>query len=100
MDVVVVPFLTVLRLVISLYTWVVIGAVVVTWLYALRILNTGSPIVDTISSVLFRVTDPVLAHIRRFLPNLSGVDLSPVILLFALYFADIFLVRLLMRFSF
>lgn len=99
MDVILGPLLGVLMMAVNLYTYIVIGSVIFSWLYSFRILNPGNPVVDGIGGVLFRLTDPILSYFRRFLPNLSGLDLSPVVLLFVLYFLGNMLARLAMRFS-
>jgi len=75
--------------VISLYTWLVIGQIVISWLIQFGIVNARQPFVMQISEFLFRVTEPVLGPIRRRLPDLGGIDISPVILLIGLYFIRI-----------
>jgi YggT family protein len=72
--------------VISLYTWLVIGQIVISWLIQFGIVNARQPFVMQISEFLFRVTEPVLGPIRRRLPDFGGIDISPVILLIGLYF--------------
>lgn len=99
MDVIFVPLFGVLRIVLDLYTYVVIGSVIFSWLYSFRILNPGNPMVDAIGDILFRLTDPVLAPFRRFSPNLSGLDLSPIVLLLVLYFLKSVLAQVAFHFS-
>ena len=72
--------------IIDLYFWVVIASAVLSWLIAFNVANPRNPIVGTIWDTLVRLTEPALAPIRRFLPNLGGIDLSPVILLLLLGF--------------
>lgn len=98
MDVIFVPLLQVLRMALNLYTYVVIGSVIFSWLYSFRVLNPESQVANSIGGLLFQLTEPVLGRIRRFLPNLSGLDLSPIVLLFALYFLGDALGRLALRF--
>jgi YggT family protein len=76
----------VLLLVIQLYTYVVIGAAIMSWLTAFGVVNRYNRFVATIEDTLFRLTDPALRPIRRIIPNLGGVDISPVILLLILFF--------------
>ena len=76
---------------ISLYIWAVILAAVFSMLTAFGVLDTRNRIVWTIGDFLFRVTEPALRPIRNFLPNLGGVDISPVILILLLQAARMLL---------
>ena len=72
--------------VINLYTWVLIVNVIFSWLIAMNIFNTQSRIIIAVYYGTKRLTDPLLNPIRNFLPNLSGIDISPVVLILILYF--------------
>ena len=72
--------------VINLYTWVLIINVIFSWLIAMNIFNTQSRIIIAVYYGTKRLTDPLLNPIRNFLPNLSGIDISPVVLILILYF--------------
>ena len=72
--------------IINLYIWVLIIHVVISWLVAFNILNTGNRFVYSILEVSYRLTNPPLNYIRRFLPNLGSIDVSPVILILGLIF--------------
>ncbi len=72
--------------IISLYIWVMIASAVLSWLVAFNVVNTCNPIVRQIGDFLYRVTEPALRPIRRFIPNLGGVDISPIILIIGLIF--------------
>jgi YggT family protein len=72
--------------VIDIYTWVVIASAIMSWLVAFGVVNVRNQFIRVIVDLLFRVTEPVLRPIRRLLPNLGGVDISPVILLLGLFF--------------
>jgi YggT family protein len=78
--------LDVLMVVIDLYTWVIIASVVMSWLVAFNIVNTRNNIVAMIWDMLGRVTEPLLGPIRRMMPQLGGLDLSPIVLLLGLFF--------------
>ena len=78
-------------LVLNLYTWVLIGSAVFSWLYAFNIINSSNQFVNSIGRFLFNVTEPVLAPIRRVLPNLGGIDLSPIVVLVIIFFLRTFL---------
>ena len=67
--------------ILKLYSYVVIANVVVSWLVAFNILNTQNRFVYSILELSYRLTNPFLNKIRRFLPNLGSLDISPVILL-------------------
>ncbi|HXV24006.1 MAG TPA: YggT family protein [Alphaproteobacteria bacterium] len=66
---------------IDLYMWVVIIYVVLSWLVSFDIVNTRNQFVRTIGDFLYRITEPALRPFRRVLPNLGGVDLSPLALI-------------------
>jgi len=72
--------------IITLYVWILIASAILSWLVAFNVVNPHNPIVRNIGEFLWRVTEPVLAPIRRILPNLGGIDISPVILIIGLYF--------------
>ncbi len=80
------PFIDLLGAVISLYTWVLIIHILLSWLVAFNIINGYQPIVRKIQEVLFRLTEPVLNPIRRYMPNLGGIDISPIVLFLLLRF--------------
>ena len=72
--------------VINLYTWVLIINVIFSWLLAMNIFNTQNRIIIAVYYGTKKLTDPLLNPIRNFLPNLSGIDISPVVLILILYF--------------
>ena len=74
--------------ILKIYTYVVIANVVISWLIAFNILNTSKRFVYSILEFTYRFTDPILNRIRRFLPNLGAVDISPIILLLLIWFVE------------
>ena len=72
----------------KLYSYVVIANVVISWLIAFNILNTQNRFVYSILEFSYRLTDPILNKIRRFLPNLGSLDISPIILLLLIWFIE------------
>jgi YggT family protein len=74
--------------ILKLYSYVVIANVVVSWLIAFNILNTQNRLVYSILELSYRLTDPFLNRIRRFLPNLGSLDISPIILLLLIWFIE------------
>ncbi|MGE3065750.1 MAG: YggT family protein [Hyphomicrobiaceae bacterium] len=73
---------------ITLYTYVVIAGVILSWLIAFNVVNPYNPMVRTIWQGLNAVTEPLLRPIRRLMPDLGGIDISPVILLLACFFVQ------------
>jgi YggT family protein len=69
-----------IRLLIGLYMWVIIAAVVLSWLIALNVVNPYNPFVRSLWQALSALTEPLLRPIRRMLPDLGGIDISPMIL--------------------
>tara|TARA_B100000401_G_scaffold391811_1_gene298747 strand:+ start:15 stop:305 length:291 start_codon:yes stop_codon:yes gene_type:complete len=74
--------------ILKLYSYVVIANVVISWLIAFNILNTQNRFVYSILELSYRLTDPILNKIRRFLPNLGSFDISPIILLLLIWFLE------------
>ena len=74
--------------ILKLYSYVVIANVIVSWLIAFNILNTQNRFVYSILEFSYRLTDPILNKIRRFLPNLGSLDVSPIILLLLIWFIE------------
>ena len=79
-------FLGFISYLITLYTYIVIAVVIVSWLMAFGVINAYNPMVRSIWQGLNAVTEPLLAPIRNAMPNMGGIDISPVILLLACYF--------------
>jgi YggT family protein len=73
-------------MVISLYIWVIIIGAILSWLIAFDVVNRRNRAVFTIADSLYRLTEPALRPIRKVLPDLGGVDISPVILILGLIF--------------
>jgi YggT family protein len=80
------PFSWLIIQVIDLFVLVIIITAVLSWLIAFNVLNPRNPVVGRIWDILVRLTEPALAPIRRVLPNLGGIDISPVILILLLMF--------------
>ena len=95
MNVILAPIIEVLMLAINLYVWLVIASAILSWLVAFNVVNTRNQFIYTVGDFLHRITEPALRPIRRFLPNLGGIDISPVILILVLFFAQRLLQNLL-----
>ncbi|MBD1546898.1 YggT family protein [Roseibium aggregatum] len=77
--------LNVIMMALNLYIYVVIASAIFSWLYAFNIVNSSNQLVAMIGQVLYNLTEPVLRPIRRFMPNLGGIDISPIILLLGIF---------------
>jgi YggT family protein len=79
-------FLSLVSTVIQIYIWLLIAQAVLSWLVAFGVANRHNRFVAVAGDFLWRITDPLLRPIRRVLPDLGGIDVSPVILILLLYF--------------
>lgn len=78
----------ILYVALDLYVWVLIIGAILSWLIAFNVVNTQNRAIYTISDILYRLTEPALRPIRRVLPNLGGVDLSPIVLILGIMFVQ------------
>ena len=78
------PFLWLILTIIDLYFWIILAAVILSWLVAFGIINASNHYVRQIGMALRRLTEPLLGPIRRRLPDLGGIDVSPIVLLLGL----------------
>lgn len=100
MDVVVIPIINVLSYAIRLYMWAIIIYVVMTWLVQFNIINTTNRFVSMVGEFLHRAVDPALRPLRRLLPNLGGIDISPIMLILGLMLLQDILLRIGQRIAF
>lgn len=80
------PFQNLFNAVVVLYIWCLIVWVVLSWLVAFNVINTRNRFVGMLGDFLDRITEPALRPIRRVMPNLGGIDISPIILILLVYF--------------
>ena len=90
------PLLDLVSVVISLYIWVLIISVVMSWLINFNVVNTSNRLVYRLAEFLYNITEPALRRIRRVMPHFGGIDISPVVLILALWFVQ----NVLLRFKF
>lgn len=95
MDVIIVPLFQVFLAVIELYMLVVFVTVIMSWLITFNVVNLSNHVVYMIWDICRRLTEPALSRIRQHLPDLGGIDLSPIVLLLGLWFAEMVLSRML-----
>lgn len=94
MDVIIGPLFWLADTIIGIYIWVLIASAILSWLVAFNVVNTRNRFVYLLGDFLRRITEPALRPIRRILPNLGGVDLSPLVLILLLLFVRQVLARL------
>ena len=80
------PVFALIIQVLEFYKWIVILAVIVSWLTAFNVINEHNNVVRMILRVLYNLTEPVFRPVRRVMPNLGGLDLSPIVVLFGIWF--------------
>lgn len=72
--------------IITLYIWLLIAQAILSWLIAFNVINSYNQFVSRVIEFLWRITEPALRPIRRFVPLIGGVDVSPIVLILLLYF--------------
>lgn len=97
MDVILIPLLAVISTVIGIYSWIVIASVIMSWLVNFNIINTNNNFMLMIMEFLYKATEPVLMKIRRFVPIISGFDLSPIVLILFLWFLQAVIARVMVK---
>ena len=97
MDVILSPLIQVILIALNLYVWAIIISAIMSWLVAFNVINTRNQLVYMIGDFLYRITEPALRPIRNFLPNLGGIDISPIILILVLFLIQGVLQRLLIQ---
>ena len=85
--------LDIILLVLQIYIWLLIAAAVLSWLIAFNVVNARNQVVATIGEFLYRITEPLLRPIRSVLPNLGGIDVSPVILILIILLIENVIIR-------
>lgn len=72
--------------IINIYIWTLLAYIISSWLVAFKIINPWQPAVRMIINILARLHEPILRQVRRYLPDLGGIDLSPIVLFLAAQF--------------
>ena len=75
-----------LLVILNLLIWIVVASAIFSWLYAFNVVNPRNQFIAMIGNALYQMTEPLYRPIRRFLPDLGGLDLSPVIVLLIIFF--------------
>lgn len=85
--------LDVILVVLQIYIWLLIAAAILSWLIAFNVVNTRNQFVAMVADFLWRITEPVLRPIRSLMPNLGGIDISPVVLILIIFLIQNVIVR-------
>ncbi len=85
------PLIQVILIAIKFYIWVVIAWIIMSWLVNFNVVNRSNRLVYVLGDILHRLTEPALKPIRRYMPNLGSIDLSPMALILALIFVQMVL---------
>ena len=86
------PLIKVVVLALDIYIFLIIASAIMSWLVAFNVINTRNQFVRMIWEFLWRITEPALRPIRRFVPTFGGVDISPIILFLIIYFIQMLLI--------
>jgi YggT family protein len=89
--------LDIVLIVLDLYVWLLIAAAILSWLIAFNVVNTRNQFVAAVAEFLYRITEPVLRPVRNVLPNLGGIDISPIVVIIIIWFIQIVVLPVLLR---
>lgn len=97
MDVVLLPLIQIINVAINLFIWALIISAILSWLVTFNVVNTRNQFVYMVGNFLYRITEPALRPLRRVIPIMGGIDLSPIALILILWFIQGVLAQLAMR---
>jgi YggT family protein len=86
-----------ISLLLTLYIYILVAAAVMSWLVAFNVVNPRNQFVSMVGEFLYRVTEPVLRPIRNVMPNLGGIDISPIIVIIIIWFIQLVILPNLLR---
>jgi len=86
MNTILIPLIQVAYIALDLYLWAIIISVIMSWLVAFNVVNTSNRFVYMVGDFIYRITEPVLRPFRKFIPNLGGIDVSPIIVILLIFF--------------
>ena len=93
----IIDLLTFISYLLTLYVYILIAAAVMSWLIAFNVVNPRNQFVAMVGEFLYRITEPVLRPIRRLLPNMGGIDISPLIVIVIIWFIQLVVLPVLLR---
>lgn len=88
MDVVLLPLIRIITIAIDLYIWALIISAILSWLVAFNVVNTSNRFVYLVGDFLYRITEPALRPLRRVIPIMGGIDITPIVLILILWFVQ------------
>ena len=83
--------------ILDIYSWIIIASAILSWLVAFGVINVRNQFIRMVVDFLYRITEPVLRPVRRVLPNLGGIDISPIIVIIIIWFIQIVILPVLLR---
>ncbi len=86
-----------ISLLLTLYIYILVAAAVMSWLIAFNVVNPRNQFVAMVGEFLYRVTEPVLRPIRKWLPNMGGIDISPLIVIVIIWFIQLVVLPVVLR---
>jgi YggT family protein len=86
-----------ISLLLTLYIYILVAAAVMSWLVAFNVVNPRNQFVSMVGEFLYRITEPVLRPVRNVLPNLGGIDISPIIVIIIIWFIQLVVLPVLLR---
>jgi YggT family protein len=78
----------VILVIIEIYIWLLVAMAILSWLIAFNVINTRNRFVATVIDFLYRITEPVLRPLRRIIPTIGGIDITPAVLILILFFVQ------------
>ena len=78
----------------QIYTWIIIGGVIISWLIAFEVINVRNPQAANLVRLIDRVTEPVYRPVRKYVPPIGGIDISPIVIIFGIYILQQLIARL------
>lgn len=97
MNIVLIPLLKTLIVLADIYLWIVFLSVVLSWLISFEVINLSNMFVYKVYVILKSMTEPLFRRLRRVLPVINGIDLSPIALVLVIYFIKEILIQILIR---
>jgi YggT family protein len=85
------PIVYIIIRALDLYIWLLIASAILSWLIAFNVVNTRNQFVAAVAEFLYRITEPALRPIRKRMPDLGGLDISPIILIFLIWLIQMYL---------
>ncbi len=86
METTMVALIETIKFALGIYIYILIGSAIFSWLYAFNVINKSNQFVNGLGRFFYKATEPVLKPIRRFLPNMGGIDISPIIVFIIIFF--------------